>query len=54
MDAISALAGSLQRAQVMFNDSAARLASADLPTAVVLEATSPSGPDTSKNVDVAQ
>ena len=54
MDAISSLAGSLQRAQVMFDNSAARLASADLPTAVVPDATSPAAPDPSNNVDVAE
>ena len=54
MDAISSLAGSLQRAQTMFDDSAARLASADLPTAIVPDATSPATPDPSNNVDVAE
>ena len=54
MDAISSLAGSLQRAQAMFDDSAVRLASADLPTAAAPDITSPSAPDPTNNVDVAQ
>ena len=58
MDAISSLAGSLQRAQAMFDNSAARLASSDLPTAIVPDATSPATPNASDsgasgNVDVA-
>jgi len=54
MDAVNALGASLQRAQVMFDNSATRLASADLPTAVGPDATSPAAPDPSNNIDVSE
>jgi hypothetical protein len=54
VDAINSLVASTQRAQVMFDAAAARLASADLPTAAAPDATNPVVPDPSTNVDVAE
>jgi hypothetical protein len=54
VDAISSLVASTQRAQVMFDAAAARIASADLPTERAPDAANPIAPDPSTDVDVAE
>ena len=53
VDAINSLVASSHRAQVIFDAAAARLASADLPTAAAPDPMNPGTPDPSTDIDVA-
>jgi flagellar basal body rod protein FlgC len=54
VDAINSLVASTQRAQVMFDAAAERIASADLPTTAVPDPANPVAPQPSTDVDVAE
>jgi len=54
VDAINSLVASTQRAQVLFDAAAERIASADLPTESTPDPTNPAAPQPSTDVDVAE